>query len=422
VRFEFDAEGLIRRRALVGLRRRLQSARVVVVNGPRQSGKTALLGMLRREVGGDYVSLDSATVLASARADPTGFVTGFAEPLMIDEVQRGGDALVTAIKLETDRTSRRGRFVLAGSTRFLTEPRLSESLAGRARFVDLWPLSQGEIDSAGDGFVDAMFESGGPPGQAEPAPRREIMTRICRGGFPEAVLAASERDRTEFLLDYGRTITQRDIRELADLEHAARLRDLLRLIAARTSQEANLADLARALSIPAPTLRRYLPLFETIYAHHLVPAWSGSPGTKTIRRPKLHMIDSGLAAALLGVDTDALARPTSTIAGQLLETFVAGEVARQLTWSTTIASLHHWRDRDGAEVDLVIEASDGRVVGVEVKAAVDVHDRDFAGLRALRSRAGERFHAGVLLHCGDGVRSFGPGLTAAPVSALWAAG
>jgi uncharacterized protein len=133
------------------------------------------------------------------------------------------------------------------------------------------------------------------------------------------------------------------------------------------------------------------------------------------------MIDTGLAAALLGLTPDALARPGATYAGQLLESFVAGELARQLTWSSTAARLSHWRDRDGAEVDLVLEAADGRVVGIEVKAAVDVHARDFAGVRVLRKRVGERFALGVVIHCGTRPRTFGDGLVALPVSALWSA-
>jgi predicted AAA+ superfamily ATPase len=147
-----SSDPLISRRALAVVLRRLDAARAVVVNGPRQSGKTALLGMVHERRGGESVGLDSSAALASARADPTGFVTGFGEPLLIDEVQRGGDPLVTAIKLAVDKTPRRGRFLLAGSSRFLTEPRLSESLAGRVRIVDLWPLSQGEIDGEAERF------------------------------------------------------------------------------------------------------------------------------------------------------------------------------------------------------------------------------------------------------------------------------
>jgi uncharacterized protein len=411
----------IPRRALAIAERKLRGARVLVVNGARQSGKTALLGLLQGRLGGTYVTLDRAADLRSARTDPGGFVTGFDEPLFIDEVQRGGDPLVLAVKYEADRTNQRGRFVLAGSTRFLTEPRLSESLAGRVRFVDMWPCSQGEIDGTGDSFVDAVFTEPGNVGKlhAPEMARREVFERVCRGGFPEAVLAESMPVRRDFFADYARTITAKDVRDLADLEHTASLRSILRLLAALTATELNVTELARRLQLPPETMRRYLPLFETIYVHHVVPAWSRNHAAKVVRRPKIHMLDSGLAAHLVGADPTGLARPTSTQSGPLFESFVAGELARQLSWSDTEAALFHYRDRRGVEVDLVLEAADGRVVGVEVKAAVDVHESDFRGLRTLRDRVGEEFVAGVVVHCGDRPRPFGDRLWSLPISALW---
>lgn len=413
---------LLPRRAESVVLRRLSAARGVVVNGPRQSGKTALLTVVGALLGGTFASLDQATTLRQARTDPGGFVTGFDLPLLIDEVQRGGDPLVLALKVAMDGSPARGRYLLAGSTRFLTEPRLSESLAGRVRFVDLWPFSQGEIDGQPDGFVDVVLGGGAALVTGEPMTRREVFARVCRGGFPEAVLTQDARDRREFFADYVRTITTRDVRQLADLGHVDTLRDLVRLLAARTASELNAADLGRVLGVPAPTLRRYLPLLETLYLHHRVPAWSRNVTAKVVRRPKLHMVDSGLAASLLGVDPAGLARPDAAIAGPLLATFVAGELARQLTWSDTAATLSHWRDRDGREVDLVLEADDGRVAGIEVKAAIDVDSRDFAGLRTLRDRLGDRFVAGLVVHCGDRVRSFGDRLSAAPVASVWRSG
>ena len=271
-----DQSSLIPRRAVAVALRRIDAARVVMVNGPRQSGKTALLGVVRQARGGTYVSLDDASDLQSARVDPGGFLADLERPTFIDEVQRGGDPLVLAVKAVVDRSADRGQFVLAGSTRFLTEPRLSESLAGRARFVDLWPLSQGEIDDTSDDFVDAVFAK--PDRLVAAAPvrqsRAEIFERVCRGGFPEAVLASGALARREFFADYIRTVTTRDVREIADLEHVALLRSLVQLLAAQTATELNIADLGRRVGIPAPTLRRYLPLLKTVYLHHTVPAWT----------------------------------------------------------------------------------------------------------------------------------------------------
>lgn len=415
-----EHEDLIPRRASEIARRRIDASRVVIVNGPRQSGKTALLGVLREKMGGTYVSLDTTSDLRSARSDPGGFIGDLERPAFIDEVQRGGDPLVLAIKGAVDRNRARGQFVLAGSTRFLTEPRLSESLTGRARFVDLWPLSQGEIDGTPDGFVDAAFDLDALAGTApSPLTRSQIFERVCRGGFPEAVRTHTVADRRDFFADYVRAITMRDVRELADLEHTGALRSLVRLLGARTATELNITDLARVLGLPAATMRRYLPLLETIYLHHTIPAFTRNLTAKVVRRPKVHLVDSGLAAHLMGAGAPALSRVQAVNAGPLLESFVAGEIARQLTWSKTPATLHHWRDRDGFEVDLVLEADDGRVVGVEVKAAVDVSERDFAGLLALQRRVGPDLVGGILLHCGERPRRFGPGLLALPISSLW---
>jgi uncharacterized protein len=412
---------MLPRRALSTARRRIRAARVVVVNGPRQSGKSALLAVLQNELGGTYLTLDAKSDLRMARTDPGGFVTNYAPPLFIDEIQRGGDPLVLAIKHEIDRSPERGRFILAGSTRFLTEPRLTESLAGRVRFVDLWPLSQGEIADGRDSFVDRVFDE--PEAllseRATALSRRDVFERVVIGGFPEAVLADNSTDRKEFFSDYIRTTTSRDVRELADLEHTSRLRQLVRLIAARTSTEINYSDLAREVDIPVATMRRYLPLFETVYLHQSIPAWSRNLSSKVVHRPKMHMMDSGLAAYLCGLDAVAMTRSPSSAVGQLFETFVAGEISRQLTWSEVDATVHHWRTRNGQEVDLVLETMAGQVVGVETKAAVDVGEDDFRGLRILRDQLGDDFVVGVVVHCGDRPRKFGDRLYSVPVSAIW---
>ena len=408
--------------------RRLRDARAIVVNGPRQCGKTELLRLLQDSVGGTLLTLDQPQHLRLARTDPTGFVSDRNPPLMIDEVQRGGDPLVLAIKLMLDSSPNRGQAVLAGSTRFLTEPRLSESLAGRVRFVDLWPFSQGEIDRLGpdgDGLLDRLV---GPTDElldsATPAPglsRREVYNRLCRGGFPEAVLAGNELARSEFFADYVRTISQRDISELGRITDRVDQPTVLRLLAERTASVLNSNTLAQAAGTSADSMRRYLPLVETIFLSYRLPAFAASTAARTRRRPKVHLTDSGLAAWLLGVTPDRLLHPETSVVGQLLETFVAMELVRQQTWSGEQTRLSHFRDAEGREVDVIVETPDGRLAGVEVKAAIDVDERDFRHLTYLRERLGERLANGVVLHCGQRAARWGDRLTSLPVSALWAA-
>ena len=294
---------------------------------------------------------------------------------------------------------------------------------GRARFVDLWPLAQGEIERREhvDAFVDLIFRDHGhvvdnaPAGERRPA----IAERLVRGGFPEAVLSTSQRARRSFFDDYVRTISQRDITELSRMTQHVDFATVLRLVAARTGAELNTTALANDARLGAETMRRYLPLLEAVFMCWRLPAWSSNLTSKVVQRPKLHVVDPGLAAALLGVSAEALATPGHPADGQLLETMVACEIAKQLTWADDIYRMYHWRSRDGREIDIVIERADGMIAGIEVKAAVDVDGHDLRHLTWMRDRLGARWAGGVLVHLGDRARRWGPGLVSIPINALW---
>jgi uncharacterized protein len=410
---------LVARHALVPLVEAAQDFRVVILNGPRQSGKTTLLRQLQASRGGVLVSLDEPAVLAAACADPTGFVEGANGPLFIDEIQLGGDPLIRAIKVAVDRDPRPGRFFLSGSAQFLTVPVLSESLAGRAHVVDLWPLSQGELAGTTEHFIDNLFD---PAPLVEPKAlptRAGYFELACAGGFPEVLRRSTGRARSAWLASYLRTVVQRDVAELSHARYIDEMPRLLRYLAAVTAQELNAARLADQLGLSDDTVRRYLPILETTYLIHRLPAWSRNLTAKVKKHPKLHFTDSGLAAHLLGVTATALAAPASPVAGPMLETFVVNEIAKQLTWNDVPVRLHHWRDRDGAEVDLVIEADDGRVAGIEIKASATVTADDFRHLKRFRDWLGDTFANGAVLYAGERRLSFGDRLTALPIAAVW---
>ncbi len=395
--------------------------RILILNGPRQAGKSTLMGLLHSQSGGTMVTLDDLEALRASRSDPRGFVTGYPVPLFIDEVQRGGDPLVLSLKADADRNPNHfGRFILAGSSRFLTVPHLSESLAGRAAIVDVWPFSQGELSGGNDRLLDLAFGSTKDLRElvVPYVSRTEAAARIVQGGFP-AVRNMTSRLRDAWFETYLSTLTDRDLTEYRRPSRTVDVTRLTQLILGRTAQEVNAANIASGLGITADTVRSYLGLTETIYLHHQLPAWTGGHTGRIIKRPKLHASDTGIAAYVLNATEQSLAVPTSTAMGALFETFVVNEFAKQRTWSNTSARLFHYRETSGAEIDLIVEARGGAIVAVEVKAARDVDESDFRHLAALRDRLGDRFVNGLVIHLGEHPTSFGDRLTALPVSALW---
>lgn len=397
----------------------LDTFRVGMVNGPRQCGKTTLARQVCDDRNGRFYSLDDPATLLSARQDPTSFAE---QPglVVIDEIQRAGDPLLLAIKAAVDTDDRRGQFLLTGSSRFLTVPTLSESLAGRIGIVDMWPLSSGEIVRRQETFVDLVLTR--PTAIRDLAPevltRSEYFERATAGGFPEA-FALPQRLRGHWFDSYVRTLLERDVADLAGVRRIDEIRRLTRILAARTAQELNLARAADDAGIDRHTADTYRALLQTVYFFTELPSWSRNLTAKVSRRAKVHIADSGLAAHLLGADVDSLARPASPASGPVLETFVLGEIRKISTWSRTRVELFHFRDRGGSEVDLVLEASDGRVCGIEIKASRSVGTKDTAGLALLRDRLGADFVQGVLLYTGDRVLGLGDRLTAIPISALW---
>lgn len=389
---------------------------VVMVNGPRQAGKSTLLTQLAAEhLGAPYVTLDDATVLSAAAYDPAGFLRGFPGAVAIDEAQRA-PGLLLAIKAEVDRDRRPGRFLLSGSANALTVPRVSESLAGRMEVHRLWPLSRAEVEGASACFVDLVL-AGSPPMVSSELGRRELLELALVGGFPEARARPSARRRRAWFASYLTSVVERDVRDLASISGLSDVPRLLEMLAARSAGLLTRSGLARDMAMSERTLGRYLALLEAVFLVALVPAWARNVGTALTKAPKVYTVDTGLMGQLLRI---ASAADAERDAGPLLETFVAMELIRQLGWSDSEATLHHYRTAGGREVDLVIEAFDGRLAAVEVKCAATVRAGDFAGIRHLMVATGESFVAGIVLYTGPTPVAFGERLWALPVESLWA--
>lgn len=386
---------------------------VVMLNGPRQAGKSTLAA--RAIADARYLTLDDATVLGAATADPAGFLRGLGGPVVLDEVQRA-PALFPAIKAEVDRDRRPGRFFLTGSADVLLLPQVSESLAGRVELFTLWPLSQGEIEGRKETFVDAAFGAG-PLSAGEPLGRQALIERIFAGGYPEALRRSPSRRRAWFDA-YVTTILQRDVRDLANIEGLTEMPRLLSLLAGRTASLLNYAELSRSMGLPQTTLKRYMALLEMTFLVRTVPAWSGNLSKRLVKAPKVLLADTGLAASLIGFD-GARAEREGALLGALVESFVATELMKQAAWSDLQPRLFHYRTQAGREVDLVLEDRSGRLVGIEVKARQTAEAGDFKGLKELQGSVPEQFARGIVLYGGQEVVPFGERLQAIPISALW---
>lgn len=393
----------------------LEDTRVVLVNGARQCGKSTLVAQIGHDRGAEWRSLDRAATRQAAAYDPTEFVTGDT-PMVIDEVQRVPELLL-AIKETVDTDPRPGQFLLTGSARVLSLRGVPDALPGRMETIELWPLSQGEIDDKPDGFIDAIFDAGTNLHHTSEENRDGYIQRLTRGGFPEAV-ARTPRRRERFLDAYVADIINRDVIQLSEIERAPEMRTLTRLLAARSGQLLVPGTLGNELDLPRPTVKRYLGLLEEVFLIKRIPAWSRNLSTRAIGTSKVAMVDSAIASNLLGLDSHRLRQPTSPL-GPLLEGFVAMEIARQLTWSNERADMYHYRTKDKVEVDIVLENRRGQVIAIDVKAASTIKAEDFRGLHHLAERLGDDLIAGLVLYTGQQTLPFGPRFRAMPISTLW---
>lgn len=403
----------------------LDTSRVVMLHGARQSGKTTLAKQIAAERQGSYASLDDDTVLAAAIDDPVSFLTAGPAPRVIDEVQRGGDRLVRAVKRLVDDDSSAGRFLLTGSTNFLTVPTISESLAGRVRLLELRPLSRSELAGSPPSAIDAWHNGMPDLRVGDSTSRRDYLNMACQGGYPGAVrLGTHHGARAAWFDDYATTVIGRDLGFLTSIRDESAMDRLLAWIAACTASTLNVAAAARRLGVTRPTLNRYLEWLRAVFLVEALPAWSRNTLSRAVQRPKIHLTDSGLAAALLDTSAEALEEPTSTSVGPLLETFVVNEIARQTSTNARRPLLRHYRDRDGREVDLILEWRDGSVVAIEVKASQSPSPSAAGQLVWLRDRldstAPRTFRAGVLLHTGQTHVKLADRLYVAPIDTLWA--
>ncbi|MEI2777551.1 MAG: ATP-binding protein [Tetrasphaera sp.] len=396
---------------------------VIALHGPRSVGKSTVLRRFAADAGVAVVDLDDIEVREAVIGNLASVASG-PSPLCVDEYQRVPEIL-DALKGWLNREgSVPGTAILTGSTRQDALPTTAQALTGRLHAVTIWPLSQGEIAGVHEDLVARL--PGDPAGvvSAVPAsktPRHEYAERVCAGGLPLA-LRRSAAARSRWFDDFVRASIERDALELSRIRERRAMNDLLGLTAAQTGQLLNISASADKLGVSRATVEGHLRLLEDLFLVVRLPAWGTTLRSRVSAKPKVHVVDSGLAARLLRVTPDKLAGfdPSAlTEFGRVLETFVVGEIRKQISWLDESVTLGHWRTSDGEEVDLVIEFDDGRVLAFEVTSSERASGSDFRGLTQLRDALGARFVGGVVFTTGTRAYTYSDRLHAMPVDRLW---
>ncbi len=404
---------LLKRRAEQVVRDALDDTPVVLIHGPRQCGKSTLAQMVganRRTV-----TLDDPDPLHLAKTRPAEFFQVYKAPLSIDEIQRAPE-LFLSLKAQVDRERKPGSYLLTGSANVLLLPKMADSLAGRMEVVDLTPLTQGELIGIGECGLDRLFDQEfDPPSRIEST--GDLVEKMLGGGFPEAALRKPARRRAWFEA-YMRTLVERDVRDLANIDGLTQLPRLLTLFAGRAGDPLNINQLARELNIPHTTLTRYVDLLRSVFLLQLVPAWSFDQGPQMAKSAKVFLVDSGLQAELLRLDAKRLIEDGERLS-RLAKNFVANEINRWRVTSQDRPDLLHLRTIKHKEIDFILESRDGRVVGIDVSLGMTVHPDDAIGLEWLREIAPEKFHRGIVLYRGNEIRPLGKDLWAVPFEFLW---
>ncbi len=400
----------------------LQDFRIVYLTGPRQAGKTTLVREIARELGMEYCTLDDAALLASARSDPRGLLASLKKPLVLDEIQMVPD-LIGAIKMiSDDAAGQNGIFLLTGSSDIFRSARIQEGLPGHMVRVELYPLSHSERHGLRKNQIDRLLAGNFDNALPQAPDRATLAEFLMEGGYPE-VINKSPRSRNAWFASYveGRLLKDFEAMHQAKGDYHSRLTALIKTLAGMSGNLVKYANIASDLSLDDKTVKKYMEILELMFIiHRLNPYVRNSSKRAVVGMPKLHFIDTGLACHLLGMK-DPRALHTSHFFGSLIENFVYGELLKHAAWSEDEVNFYHFRDTAKHELDLVIERSDGKVVGIEVKASMTVKPEDFFGLASFADYAGEKHLHGLLFYSGDKVLPFriaGQTYHAIPISTL----
>ena len=392
----------------------LPSFPAVMVVGPRGTGKSTSLSRYADTT----LDLSIPAVRAAVAEDPDGVLGGADGSVFIDEWQELPEIL-GSVKRSVDQVGggAPGRFIITGSVRARHQ---EVTWPGTGRFirVRMYGLTQAELErNSRFNPIDTFFGDAPPVFGHSDLSRADYLDRIIAGRFP-AVLELSGRNRSRWYSAYIEQLIDRDAQQVSErTTRAAKLRSVFTSCVARTGQELNRNATARDADVDFRTAEYYIGLLEDLSVIVQLPVWHSKRLKRLTQAPKVHVVDPGMACHVLNADAGVLSRDAALV-GQLFETFVAAELATHIETAQEQVSLFHFRDRDGHEVDILLEQR-GRIVGLEVKSATAVDRSDAKGLMWLRDKLGEDFHYGAVLYSGQIPFEIDDRIWALPLSGLW---
>jgi predicted AAA+ superfamily ATPase len=394
----------------------LKRRRAVVLSGARQTGKTTL----SRQVlagSGDYRSLDDTDMLNFALSDPKGFVMNGSGTMVIDEIQKA-PKLIPEIKQMVDRNNRPGQYLLTGSANILTIPTISDSLAGRVKYIRLRPLTVGEVLGKNPVFLERAFNKNFP-GKIAGFNKAALIDLAFRGGYPEAAAIGSLQYRKDWHTDYVRTIIERDLKDILNIRRQDALKSLFGILASWSAKFMEVSQITTAMSINKITLDSYINALVAMFMFEKVSPWLKTDYDRVGKRSKFYTADTGIMSSVLGWNPkEVFMNPDRS--GKLLETFVFQELAAQVDLESKY-TLFQYRDRVNREIDFLVERDDGALLGIEVKSGHNVSREDFAPQEWFVENILKRKkpYVGIVVYSGDRTIPFADNMIAVPTAALW---
>ncbi len=397
------------------IKKMMSERRVLLLSGPRQSGKTTLARELESDQT-EYRTLDDGTLREAAETDPQGFVKRSTNTLIIDEVQRI-PSLLPAIKKAVDEDTRPGQYLLTGSANIQSLPTVKESLAGRIAKIRLRPLTQGEMKKKSPGFIGSAFKQSFSRSHIH-YDRDALLEIAFRGGFPEP-MKLEARGRKRWHTDYIDALLERDLKDITKIHRKNAMRELVNVLAAWSGKFMDLSAIGSGLSIRRPTIESYINALETLYLVERVYPWTKTDYARVGKQSKLFMADSGLMTSLLKWKMDQV-RLNPDRSGKLIETFAFNEIMAQVDAGDGRYELFHYRDREKREIDFLIEREDNVLLGIEIKAGSAINKNDFRHMQWFRNNLTKsQTFIGVILYTGEFPASFGNNFWAVPFDLLW---